>query len=104
MATNTNRGSALRSLPVLLALLVAFFAAPAAVPAAERLTGATAASVSSSIVGTSPDAPVAISTESTPRPAAEAAISSPVADTARVLATQSTAGTASSRAPPFADA
>jgi hypothetical protein len=103
MATNTNRGSALRSLPVLLALLIAFITAPAAVPAAERLTGGTAASVSSSIVG-SLDAPVATSAESTAMPAAEAALRSPVADTARVLATQSTAGTASSRAPPFADA
>ena len=103
MATNTNRGSALRSLPVLLALLIAFFAAPAAVPAAERFTGATA-SVSSSIVGSSLDAPAAAGVESPAVPAAEAAISSPVADTARVLAAQSTAGTASSRAPPFADA
>jgi hypothetical protein len=102
MATNTHRG-ALRSLPVLLALLIAFFAAPAAVPAAERLTGS-AASAASSIVGGSTTASVATSTESTPAPATEPALRSPVADTARVLETQETAGTASSRAPPSADA
>jgi hypothetical protein len=102
MATNTHRG-ALRSLPVLLALLIAFFAAPAAVPAAERLTGS-AASAASSIVGGSTSASVATSTESTPTPATEPVLRSPVADTARVLETQETAGTASSRAPPSTDA
>jgi hypothetical protein len=103
MATNTHRG-ALRSLPVLLALLIAFFAAPAAVPAAERLTGSAASVASSIVAGSNTSTSVTTTTESIPTPATEPVLRSPVADTTRVLATQDTAGTASSRAPPSTDA
>jgi hypothetical protein len=101
MATISHRG-VLRSLPVLFALLLALFGAPST---GEQVTGASPApAITSSAAASTPDAPASPATATPEVPAAEPVSGSPVADQARVLAAQSTAGTASSRAPPAATA
>jgi hypothetical protein len=97
MATTDHR-RVLRSLPALLALLVALFIAPHAT--APVAAGSSARpSVSHSVVAEA-ESPAAGTTSETPPPGAEVAAVREVADHTRVLATQRIAGPAGSRAPP----
>nr|WP_296077382.1 hypothetical protein [uncultured Actinoplanes sp.] len=99
MATTDHR-AALRSLPALLALLVALFIAPHAT--APVAAGSSARPGVSCCVVADAGTPAAEATTETPARGAEVAAVAEVADHTRVLATQRIAGPSGSRAPPAA--
>jgi hypothetical protein len=100
MATISLRGALLRSLPALLLLLTLGFAAPAAVagPVAAGFTLSTTSPTAPVTAGSTADSPDEIPSE----PASAPPTRLPVADSARVLSAQHTAGVHGSRAPPSA--
>ncbi|MCW2136403.1 hypothetical protein [Actinoplanes cyaneus] len=105
MTTTAHRTSVFRSLPALLALLLAFFAAPASpagfAPVAHSASVSAAAAVSSaSATSAAPAATQAPApAEVTARPV-EPVSGSPVTDRTRVEFAQRSAGVTGSRAPP----
>ncbi|MFC3992882.1 hypothetical protein [Actinoplanes siamensis] len=102
--------SALRSLPALLALVLAFFAAPATaaapdahggpVSAAVAVSSASASSAAASAAAPVSSAPAAVVSAEVTAPLAEPVSGRPVTDRTRVLSAQRSAGVAGSRAPP----
>ncbi|MFC7532562.1 hypothetical protein [Actinoplanes sp. GCM10030250] len=99
MTTTASRSSALRSLPVLLALLFAFFAAPVS----SVQPAAPAGSSASHAAAMHRAAPVEASGTSVRTPAPEPVASAtgrPVPDAVRALRAQLTARVSASRAPP----
>ncbi|MEV6349032.1 hypothetical protein [Actinoplanes sp. NPDC051851] len=102
MTTTLWRASVLRSLPALLALVLAFFAAPAS---AVQLAGTRDASVSTTAVAHSVPATETPAAQATvPEPPALSPVSAgaPVEDRTRELRSQVITGTTGSRAPPAA--
>lgn len=103
--TTPGRSSLLRSLPVLFALFLALFTAPAGVTSAVSAVPAASSPVLACCV---PTERVARTAEASPAgttaaPVAEPpAPATPAAGRARALTAQRTAGVAGSRAPPFA--
>ncbi|WP_436523081.1 hypothetical protein [Actinoplanes sp. HUAS TT8] len=104
MTTTAHRTSVFRSLPALLALLLAFFAAPANpagfAPATHRAPVSAVAVSGASATSAAPVAAQATAPAENTAPPVEPVSGHPVTDRTRVLFAQRSAGAAGSRAPP----